>query len=480
MHGQRDQSVPQQQMDDRQPWSVLVLLAMAQFMVILDVTVVNVALPSIGADLAFEPSDLQWVVTAYVLFTGGLLLLGGRAADMLGRRAVFLTGLVVFTGASLASGLAASPGWLIGARAAQGLGAAMLSPAALAIVTTTYVGTQRTTALSAWGAIAAAGGAAGLLFGGMLTTWLGWEWVFFINVPVGIVTALLAWRLISPAAGSGGVRRLDVLGALTLVGGLVVLVYGIEETSTHGWGSARTLALFAGAATLLGGFLATERSARRPLVPPATWRVKTLASATAMMLGATGSFIGIVFLGSLYMQGTLGWSALETGLAFLPLTVVIGAAAHAAPRVLRVLGARTVATAGLLLMAGAATLLAASPDQASYLPDLLPGFLIAGIGTGLVFVTIQVTGMNEVQDETAGLASGLITTAHEIGAALGVAVLSAVAVGTGSGAAATLGSANGYEDGLTVAALGMLALAALAAAAVPAVRPASAAHVSMH
>jgi EmrB/QacA subfamily drug resistance transporter len=480
MYGQQDQSAPRQQSDDSQPWNILVLLAVAQFMVILDITVVNVALPSIGADLGFAAGDLQWVVTAYVLFTGGLLLLGGRAADMLGRRAVFLTGLVIFTGASLASGLAASPGWLVGARAAQGLGAAMLSPAALAIVTTTYVGTQRTAALSAWGAIAAAGGAAGLLFGGMLTTWLGWEWVFFINVPVGIATALLAWHLVSPAAGSGGLRRLDVLGALTLVGGLVLMVYTIEETSTHGWGSARTLAMFAGAATLLAGFLAIERSARQPLVPPATWRVKTLASATAMMLGATGSFIGIVFLGSLYMQGTLGWSALETGLAFLPLTVVIGVAAHVAPHVLSKLGARTVATGGLLLMAGAATLLAAAPDQASYLPDLLPGFLIAGIGTGLVFVTIQVTGMSEVQRETAGLASGLITTAHEIGAALGVAALSAVAVGTGSGAAATLGSASGYEEGLTVAALGMLALAALAAASVPAVRPATTAQVSIH
>jgi EmrB/QacA subfamily drug resistance transporter len=480
MHGPRDQSAPQQQTEDRQPWSILLLLAVAQFMVILDITVVNVALPSIGADLGFAPGDLQWVVSAYVLFTGGLLLLGGRAADMLGRRAVFLTGLVIFTGASLASGLAASPGSLVGARAAQGLGAALLSPAALSIVTTTYVGAQRTTALSAWGAIAAAGGAAGVLFGGMLTTWLSWQWVFFINVPVGIATALLTWHLVPPVAGSGGLRRLDVLGALTLVSGLVLLVYGIEETGTHGWGSARTLALFAGAATLLAGFLATERSARQPLVPPATWRVKTLASATALMLGATGSFIGIIFLGSLYMQGTLGMSALETGLAFLPLTVVIGAAAHVAPQLLSRLGARTVATAGLLLMAGAATLLAAAPDQASYLPDLLPGFLIAGVGTGLVFVTIQVTGMSEVQHETAGLASGLITTAHEIGAALGVAVLSAVAVGTGSGAAAALGSASGYEDGLTVAALGMLALAALAAAAVPAVRPASAAQVGIH
>src|SRR5215207_4277169 len=237
-----DQAAHDQKAESRQPWFPLILLSLAQFMVVLDVTVVNVALPSIGEDLGFAAGDLQWVVTAYVLFTGGLLLLGGRAADMLGRRAMFLTGLVIFTGASLASGLAASPGWLIGARAAQGLGAAMLSPAALSIVTTTYVGAQRTTALSAWGAIAAAGAAAGLLFGGMLTTWLGWEWVFFINVPVGIATALLTWHLVSPAAGSGGLRRLDVLGALTLVSGLVVLVYAIEGTSTHGWGSARTLA----------------------------------------------------------------------------------------------------------------------------------------------------------------------------------------------------------------------------------------------
>jgi EmrB/QacA subfamily drug resistance transporter len=480
MQRHRDQPNPQQQMDNRRPWSILLLLAVAQFMVILDITVVNVALPSIGTDLGFAAGDLQWVVSAYVLFTGGLLLLGGRAADMLGRRGVFLAGLVIFTGASLASGLAASPGSLVGARAAQGLGAAMLSPAALSIVTTTYVGAQRITALSAWGAIAAGGAAAGMLFGGMLTTWLSWEWVFFINVPMGLTVALLTVHLVSPAAGTGGLRRLDVIGALTLVSGLVLLVYGIEETGTYGWGSARTLALFAAAATLLAGFLATERSATQPLVPPATWRVKTLASATAMMLGATGTFIGIVFLGSLYMQGTLGMTALETGLAFLPLTVVIGAAAHAAPHALSQLGARTVATAGLLLMAGAATLLAAAPDEASYLPDLLPAFLIAGIGTGLVFVTIQVTGMSEVQHETAGLASGLITTAHEIGAALGVAILSAVAVGTGAGAAASLGSASGYEDGMTVTALGMLALAVFAAAAVPAVRPASAAQVSVH
>jgi EmrB/QacA subfamily drug resistance transporter len=478
MHGHRDQSDQQEQA--RQPWGVLILLSVAQFMVILDVTVVNVALPSIATDLNFAAGDLQWVVTAYVLFTGGLLLLGGRASDMLGRRRVFLTGLVIFTGASLASGLAASPGWLVGSRAAQGLGAAMLSPAALSIVTTTYVGAQRTVALSVWGAIAAGGAAAGMLFGGMLTSWLSWEWVFFINVPVGLVAAVLSLHLVESAPGSGGLRRLDVLGALTLVSGLVLLVYGIEETTTHGWGSARTLALFAGSATLLAGFVATERMARQPLVPPATWRLRSLTSAVTLMLGATGFLIGIIFLGSQYMQGALGWSALETGLAFLPLTVVIGLGAHIAPNLLTQLGARTVATVGLLLIAGGATLLASAPDQASYLPDLLPGFLIGGIGTGLVFVTIQVTGMSEVREEAAGLASGLITTAHEIGAALGVAVLSAVAIGTGTGAAATLGSPGGYQDGLIVVAVGALALAALAAAVVPALRPASTAQVSIH
>jgi EmrB/QacA subfamily drug resistance transporter len=459
----------------RRPWGLLILLSIAQFMVILDVTVVNVALPSIGSDLGFAPGDLQWVVTAYVLLTGGLLLLGGRVADMLGRRPMFLTGLTVFTAASLASGLATSPGWLIASRAAQGLGAAMLSPAALSIVTSTYTGEQRTTALSAWGAIAAAGGVVGLLFGGMLTTWLSWEWVFFINVPVGVATALIGARMLPAIPGSGGLRRLDVAGALTLVSGLVALVYGVEGTDTHGWGSARTLALFAASAVLLAAFAAIERTARQPLVPASTWRTRTLTSAVGLMLGATGFLIGVIFLGSLYLQGTLGYSALETGLAFMPLTAVIGVAAHVAPRLLARFGARAVAIGGLLLMAGAAALLAAAPDQGSYAPDLLPGFILAGIGIGLVFVMIQVTGMSEVRAESAGLASGLITTAHEIGAALGVAVLSAVAA-----AAGPLGSASSYQDGLTVAALVALGLAALAAAAVPAIRPAAPARAGIH
>jgi EmrB/QacA subfamily drug resistance transporter len=465
-------------LEEARPWSILILLAVAQFMVILDVTVVNVALPSIGSDLGFAREDLQWVVTAYVLFTGGLLLLGGRAADMLGRRRVFLAGLGLFTLASLASGLAISPEMLIGARAAQGLGAAMLSPAALSIVTAMYTGSQRTAALSVWGAIGAGGAVLGMVLGGMLTTWLSWEWVFFINVPIGLVAVPLAVRLITPVAGVGGVRELDGLGAFTLVGGLVVMVYGIEGTSTHGWGSTRTLVLLTAAALLLVGFAAVERAAARPLIPPSTWRIRSLTSGVAMMLGATGFLVGVLFLSSLYVQGTLGWSALEAGLAFLPLTLAVGAVAHVAPHALSAFGTRRVLTGGLILMAAGAAWLAAAPGEASYVTDLLPGFVVIGIGLGLVFVTTQVTGMHDVGERTAGLASGLMTTGHEIGAALGVAVFSAVATGTGG--LTPLGSAGGYDDGLTVAALVAAGMALLAAATVPAIRPPRAAHVGMH
>ena len=463
-----------------QPWTILVLLAIAQFMVILDVTVVNVALPSIGTDLGFAPEDLQWVVTAYVLFTGGLLLLGGRAADMLGRRRVLLAGLTVFTLASLASGLADSPGMLIASRAVQGFGAAMLLPAALSTVTATYTGSQRTTALSIWGAIAAGGAVVGMVVGGMLTSWLSWEWIFFINVPIGLVAIPLAVQLIAPVPGTGGLRQLDALGASTFVAGLVALVYGIEGTSTHGWGSSRTLVLFAAGAALLAAFAAIERGASRALIPPATWRVRSLVSGVGMMLGATGILVGVLFLSSLYVQGTLGWSALEAGFAFLPLTLAIIPVTHLAPHALTALGTKRVLSAGLLLMAAGAGLLALAPDRPTYATDLLPGFVVMGVGLGFTFVTIQVTAMSEVGERTAGLASGLVTTGHEIGAALGVAVFSAVAAGTGSGALAGLGSASGYGDGLTVAGLVAAGMAALAVATVPSIRPASAAQASIH
>jgi EmrB/QacA subfamily drug resistance transporter len=464
---------------NRRPWTILILLAVAQFMVILDITVVNVALPSIGRDLGFAAGDLQWVVTIYVLFTGGLLLLGGRMADLLGRRPVFLAGLTLFTAASLASGLAPTPEALIVSRGAQGLGAAMLSPAALSIITTSYSGAQRTTALSAWGAIGSGGAAAGVLFGGVLTSWLSWEWVFFINVPIGLVTALLALRLVPtarPAAGS--VRELDLPGAAAVVSGLVLLVYAVEGATTHGWGSERTLALLAVAAGLLAAFAAIERQASRPLVPTATWQVRSLVSSATVMLGATGILVGTFFLNSLFLQNVLGASALETGLAFLPLVVVIGLAAHVGPQLLMRVGARIVVVGALGLIAGGELLLARAPADASYATDLLPGFLLIGFGIGLTFVAVSVTSMSDIRHERAGLASGLMTTAHEIGGAFGVSIFSAVAVGaTGAGGA---GFADGYGDGTAVGALIAATLALVAALAIPTFRPVAAQQAPVH
>jgi len=461
------------------PWSVLILLSVAQFMVILDITVVNVALPSIGEALGFASADLQWVVTIYVLFTGGLLMLGGRLADLFDRRSVFLTGLSVFTVASLASGLAPSPAALVVARAAQGLGAALLTPSALAIITTTYTGSQRNTALSAWGAIGSAGAAAGVLFGGMLTTWLSWEWVFLINVPVGIATAALTLRLVAPAPAMGGRRQLDLAGAVTLVAGLMVLVYALDGTPAHGWGSARTLLLLSLAAGLLGVFAAVERASRRPLLPPATWRVRSLVSSASVMLGATGILVGTFFLNSLYLQHVLAASALETGLGFLPLALAIGLGAHSAARLMPAAGSRAIVVGGLVLIAAGALVLAAAPDEASYAGDLLPGFLVLGLGVGLVFPAVTVTAMDEVRPEQAGLASGFMATSHELGAAIGVAVLSAIAAAAGD-VTTVAGLAAGYEDGF-VAAAGIAAiLTALTLVAVPSVRPAGGARVAMH
>jgi EmrB/QacA subfamily drug resistance transporter len=440
-------------------------------MVVLDVTVVNVALPSIDAALHFAPGDLQWVITAYVLFTGGLLMLGGRAADMLGRRELFLAGLLLFTAASLASGLAPSPGALVASRAAQGLGAAMLTPAALSIVTTAYEGAQRARALAIWGVIGSAGAAAGVVLGGMLTSWLSWEWIFFVNVPVGLATAAIAVRLVPKAPATRG--RLDLPGALSLVAGLAVLVYALAGAPDHGWGSARTLVLLALSGGLFATFGVAERSVAHPLVPPATWRVASLVSSAAMMLGATGILVATFFLNSLYLQDTLGWSALESGLAFLPLTIAIGLAAHAASHLLSHAGARVVTVAGLALMGAGALVLAVAPDRADYTLDLLPGLLAIGAGAGLVLPAVSVTGMSDVTHERAGLASGFMTTAHEVGGAIGVAVFSAIAAGAS-------GLAAGYESGFAVAAAAAGALAVAAALVVPSLRPAGAVHGAMH
>jgi len=465
----------------RKSWAILALLAVAQFMVVLDITVVNVALPSIGSDLGFAAGDLQWVVTAYVIVAGSLLLLGGRMADLLGRRPVFLAGLLVFTGASLASGFAATPDALIASRAAQGLGAAMLSPAALSIITTTYVGAQRTTALSVWGAIGAGGAAAGMLFGGMLVTWLSWEWIFFINVPIGIVSAIGALHLL-PASGGmvNPLRRLDLSGAFAVVAGLVVLVYAIQGTGVHGWGSARTVLLLVLSGGLLTVFARIERTTGDPLVPPATWHMPSLVSSATVMFGASGILVGTFFLNSLFFQNVLGASALETGLAFLPLAVIIGVAAHAASHLLARFGARAVVVIGLTMVAAGNLLLAAASFEASYVPDLLPALLLIGFGVGLAFVAASVGAMADVRDDGAGLASGLMTTAHEIGAAFGVAIFSAVALGSGAVLATGAAFVNGYSNGALVGALIAGTLALLALITVPAIKPTAAQHISMH
>ena len=457
------------------PWSLMILLSVAQFMVILDATVVNVALPSIARSLGLAAGSLQWVVTAYVLASGGLVLVGGRAADVAGRRRVFLAGLAVFTAASLASGLAPTASVLIAARAGQGLGAALLSPAALSIITTAYAGAQRATALGVWGALGGAGAAVGVLVGGVLTTWLGWRSVFLVNVPVGVVAGVLGLHLVprrEPRRGLG--RELDLPGAALAVAGLVTLAYALAGAPAHGWGSARTLVLLAAALILLTGFAAVERSARRPLVPAQLWRTRSLVAAVLVMLGATGILVSTFFLNSLYLQQVQGASALRVGLEFLPLALVIGASAHLGSRLLPRAGSRVLIVTGLVAMGAGALLLTGVSARSGYLTGFLPGLLVIGIGTGLVLPATAITAMSDIADDRAGTAAGLMTAAHEIGAALGVAVFSAVAVAVSGRIAA------GYRHGFILAAAIAAGLAVVAALAVPAVRPAAGARVAVH
>jgi EmrB/QacA subfamily drug resistance transporter len=434
---------PQQHAEEeRRPWTVLGLMLAAQFMVVLDVSVVNVALPSIGDALSFSSTDYQWAVSAYVLFSGGLLLLGGRLADLFDRRRMFLTGLGLFTAASLASGLAGSALMLVVARAAQGTGAAMLTPAAMSIVMTTYAGRQRAAALGIWGTVGSMGIAAGVLFGGVLTSLLDWRAVFVVNVPIGLVTLALTRRTV--AAGSGGrgsLRRLDVPGAVTAVGGLVALVYAIEQSS-HGWTAPRTLGWFAGAVALLTAFAVIERRVASPLVPPHVWRVRSLISASTVMAGVTGAVVGAIFLTSLFLQQVLGASPVVAGLEFLPLAAFITVAAAIASKLLPRFGPRTLIAVGLVASAAGALLLSRADGSASYLVDVLPGFAVLGLGVGPMFVAISVAAMSDVPHEQSGLASGVMMTGHEVGAALGVAVLTVV----GGDLTTRAGLIAGYPD----------------------------------
>jgi EmrB/QacA subfamily drug resistance transporter len=445
-------------------------------MVILDATVVNVALPSIGRSLGFAAADLQWVITAYVLMTGGLMLLGGRGADLLGRRPVFLTGLVLFTTASLASGVAPTPTALILSRAGQGVGAALLSPAALSVVTATYEGAQRTTALSVWGALAGGGGAVGVLLGGVLTSWLGWRSIFFINVPIGTITFALALRMLpADRRAVSALRGLDLPGALSLIGGLTLAVLAVRESASWGWGSARTLVLLVAAAGLLAAFVALERASARPLVPTSIWRVRSLTSSATVMLGVTAILVGTFFLGSLFLQRVLGATPIQTGLGFLPLVLVTGVASHAGRELIGRVGARATVVAGLVLIAAGDLLLSGATAHASYLTDLLPAFSLIGFGIGLTFAAITVAAMSEIAAETAGLASGLLTTGHELGAALGASVVSAIAFGSGAGSF-VIGYGHAALAGAVIAAT----LALVSLVAIPTTRSANGPQLAMH
>jgi EmrB/QacA subfamily drug resistance transporter len=424
---------------------VLVLLCAAQFMVILDITVVNVALPSIQAELGIAIKDLQWVVTAYTLAFGGLLLLGGRAADRLGRRRVFLAGLLVFTAASLGAALAPSPAVLLVARAGQGVGAAMLSPAALSLITTLFPdGRERQRALAAWAAVAASGGAFGVLAGGALTETLGWEGIFLINIPVGISVAVAAPRLIPPDAPDAS-GRIDPIGAALAAGSLVALIYGLVEAPTAGWGSVQTLALLAAAAIGLGAFLFVETRVREPLVPLGVFRRRPTTVALVLMIAGMGTVLSAFFFSSLYLQQILGHSALRTGVEFLPGAVLVVIAAHMGGQLVSRLGAKPVLVGGMALGALGALLLSGVTADGSYATDILPGLLVLDLGIGLSAAGIFITALSGVEDDEAGLVSGLTTTAHELGIALVLPVLSTIAA---SQIGAETVTAAGVDPGL--------------------------------
>ena len=453
----------------------LLLLVTAQFMVILDITVVNIALPSIQGELGIAIDDLQWVITAYTLAFGGLLLLGGRAADLFGRRRLFLTGLAVFTGASLVAGLSDSSGILIAARVGQGIGAAMLSPAALALVTTLFPeGPERRRALAAWAAVAASGGAFGVLAGGFLSETVDWRAIFFINVPVGVAVFVAALRILPaatpalPAHEIAAATRIDFAGALLAAGSLVALIYGLVEAPSAGWGSAQTIGLLAGAAVGLVAFAAVESRVSEPLVSLSVFRRRPTVVALALMIAGMGTVLSAFFFLTIYLQEVLGHSALETGLMFLPGALLLVATAHAGGHLVSRFGARPVLVAGMSLGAIGALLLSGLPADGSYFGDVFAGLLVLDAGLGFAASGIFITGMAGVDDHDAGMVSGLLTTSHEIGIALVLPVLSTIAI---SGLDGSIGSAGaldpvavtaGFGDAFTVAA-GIAAAAAMLA-----------------
>ncbi len=413
---------------ERRRWLGLALLAVAQFVVVLDASIVNVALPSIGDALDFSQSNLAWVVNAYVLTFGGFLLLGGRMADLLGRRRVFMGGLVLFALASLAGGFADTEGQLIAARAVQGLGAAILSPAALSIVTTMFRdGAERNKALGVWGAVAGSGGAAGVLLGGVLTDTLGWEWVLWVNVPIGIVAAALAPSLIPESRSTSQTRHFDTWGAVTVTAGLSILVYALVDATDAGWGSSQTIGLLVLSVALLASFVAIELRSRAPLVPFRIFRMRTLTGANAVGLLVGASLFSMFFFISLYMQQVLGYSAIKSGFSYLPLALTIIASAGIASQLVTRIGFKPVMVTGMAFVAAGLLWFSQVSLGGGYVSDVLGPSLLAAVGLGFSFVTTTIAAVSGVEERESGLASGLINTSQQVGGALGLAVLATVA-----------------------------------------------------
>ncbi len=456
---------------ERRRWLGLALLAMAQFVVVLDASIVNVALPTIGEALDFSQSNLAWVVNAYILTFGGFLLLGGRIADLLGRRRVFMGGLILFALASLAGGFATSESQLIAARAVQGLGAAILSPAALSIVTTTFRdGAERNKALGVWGAVAGAGGAAGVLLGGILTDGLGWEWVLWVNVPVGIIAAALAPSLIAESRSASETRHFDFAGAVTVTAGLSLLVYALVDAVDVGWGSTQTIGLLALSAALIAAFVAIELRSASPLVPFRIFRLRTLTGANVAGVLTGASLFSMFFFISLYMQQVLGYSAIKAGLSYLPLALTIIIAAGIASQLTTRFGFKPVLAAGMAFIAAGLAWFSQVSVGGSFAADILGPSLLAAVGLGFAFVPQTIAAVAGVRDHEAGLASGLINTSQQVGGALGLAVLATIANtrtddlfadGAARATALTEGFQSAFLAGAGIAILGLIAVLTL-------------------
>jgi EmrB/QacA subfamily drug resistance transporter len=414
---------------DPRRWWALALLCGAFFMVILDGTIVLVALPAIQADIGFSEQGLQWVLSAYALTFGGLLLLGGRAADLLGRRRLFMTGVLFFTAASLMCGLAWSPAALLAARVAQGVGAAIMTPTALSIISTTFPeGAERNKALGIWGALGGIGATAAWLIGGPLVDGPGWEWIFFINIPLGLAALALSPRLLSESRAALTRRSYDPAGALTITGALVLLVYAVVEAPDVGWGDAQTILVVAGSALLLAAFALIESRHRAPLVPLRLLHSRTLVGANAVMLLVGALAVGMPFVLTLYAQRVLGYSAVKFGLSSVVLAVAVTVGAIVAQAAVLKVGSRPVAATGMALMGAGSLLLTQVSVSGSYFGDIFFGLLVFGPGVGFAFVTATVAALADVAEHEAGLASGLSNTALQIGAALGVAIVTTVAI----------------------------------------------------